>query len=279
MAHNEARSSIWREAQLGLFTGGIYGATHTLSGHPLDTVKSKMQIQQGYTNLSTFNVIKLIYQKEGIRGFFRGCIPPLWGSVMYRGIMMSTYEFTYTYIEKHTDPDGFLQQELFMGLRPTIPLSSAVAAAVRGIFESPIEYAKVMGQTGRKWQVNDIYRGFGYQVVRTAGLLLPILSVVDMFRRKTEVMKSFWGNFFVTAGISGVSFLVVWPLETIKNLTQSGTPFPGATLKQKLDFLGGPLGLYRGVMPGTIGGAFRNGAAMAAMVYAQSWATKLGLRD
>jgi hypothetical protein len=33
-------------------------------------------------------------------GFFRGCIPPMWGSTVYRSIMMSSYEATYTYFDK-----------------------------------------------------------------------------------------------------------------------------------------------------------------------------------
>lgn len=82
MAHGEKRSSAWREAQLGLFTGSIYGATHTLTGHPLDTVKSKMQIQQGYTNLSAITVCQKIWKQEGLIGFFRGCVPPLWGKIL-----------------------------------------------------------------------------------------------------------------------------------------------------------------------------------------------------
>lgn len=101
MAHGEKRSSAWREAQLGLFTGSIYGATHTLTGHPLDTVKSKMQIQKGYTNLTAIQVCKKIWQAEGVVGFYHGCVPPLWGSMVYRGIMMSAYEYSYTWIEKH----------------------------------------------------------------------------------------------------------------------------------------------------------------------------------
>ena len=87
MTHNEKRSSAFREAVLGLFTGSIYGATHTLTGHPLDTIKSKMQIQTGFTTSSAFEVARKIYTTEGFLGFYRGCIPPLWGSMVYRGFL------------------------------------------------------------------------------------------------------------------------------------------------------------------------------------------------
>ena len=98
-------------------------------------------------------------------------------------------------------------------------------------------------------------------------------------KRKTKILDSLVGYFLVTASVSGASFLIAWPLETLKNLTQSGTPKPNATFAEKIQYLGGYRGLYRGVMPGTICGAIRNGCAMISMVYAQKMATKLGLRD
>jgi hypothetical protein len=55
MTHNEKRSGALKEAALALFTGSLYGGTHTITGHPLDTIKSKMQIQQGY-NAGAFEV-------------------------------------------------------------------------------------------------------------------------------------------------------------------------------------------------------------------------------
>jgi hypothetical protein len=45
MTHNEKRKSSLQEGQIALFTGSIYGAVHTITGHPLDTIKSKMQLQ------------------------------------------------------------------------------------------------------------------------------------------------------------------------------------------------------------------------------------------
>eukprot|EP01035_Chromulina_nebulosa_P018600 gene18600-24328_t len=223
MAHSESRSSSIREAQLALLTGSIYGGTHTLTGHPLDTIKSKMQIQLGYSNMTSVQVASKIYKLDGIRGFFKGCIPPLWG----------------------------IKYELF-GLRPMVFMSIIYSSICRCGFEGPIEYAKVMGQTGQKWVYRDIYRGFSWQIMR---------------------------YFVVTAGISGGAYLFCWPLETLKNLSQSATPYPNATFAERINYLGGYKGLYRGVWPGTLCGALRNGCAMVSMVYAQKLATRLGLRD
>ena len=64
MSHNEKRQSVLKEAQLALFTGSLYGGVHTISGHPLDTIKSKMQLQTGY-NASAWTVTRKIYSTHG----------------------------------------------------------------------------------------------------------------------------------------------------------------------------------------------------------------------
>ena len=105
-----------------------------------------------------------------------------------------------------------------------------------------------MGQTGKNWVFRDIYRGMHWQVLRTTGLLIPIFGSIDWFRRHTQVMNSTLGNFAVTAGSAAGSDLLCWPLETLKNLSQSSTPKPGASIREKIAYLGGPLGVYRGTI-------------------------------
>ncbi len=102
-----------------------------------------MQIQTGFTNEGMVSVSRKIWQTEGMRGFFKGVIPPLWGSMVYRAIMMSAYEYGYTYCENNLAADHFMKQELIWGLRPMVPAAAAFSASIRSIFESPIEYAKV----------------------------------------------------------------------------------------------------------------------------------------
>jgi hypothetical protein len=95
----------------------------------------------------------------------------------------------------------------------------------------------------------------------------------------STLQTTLWGNFIVVGGISYVAYVAIWPLETIKNLAQSGTPHPRATTAERIAYLGGVRGLMRGVGPGALAGGVRNGLGMIAMVYAQKWATILGLRD
>lgn len=105
-----------------------------------DTIKSKMQIQKEFASSSSFTVARSIWKTDGLVGFFRGCVPPLWGSMIYRGVMMSAYEFGYTWFLSNYDENSFFMRETAIGLRPFVPLSSIFAALTRGVIESMLYF-------------------------------------------------------------------------------------------------------------------------------------------
>lgn len=284
MAHTQKRSSALREGQIALLGGALYGFSHTVSGHPLDNVKAAMQLSPGSRGKSALEVARGMYARHGARAFWRGCVPPLWGSTVYRSAMMSSYEASFTYLER-VDPardskmGAFLHAEVLGGMRPLVVCSAVCCAVVRAVFESPIEYAKVMSQTGRPWELRDVYRGVVPQTVRTTAMLVLIFVPYDICRRKTNWFNTLAGQFAVTTTVCAASYALVWPLETLKNLAQAGTPSPGATLVERVRYLGGFRGLYIGAGPGIICGGFRNGIAMMTMAKYQDLATHLGFRD
>ena len=65
-------------------------------------------------------------------GFFHGCDPPLIGSMLYRGVMMGAYEFSYSSIDLHCPADHGLKTELFGFLRPIVPVSVVFCSLMRG---------------------------------------------------------------------------------------------------------------------------------------------------
>jgi len=78
MSHNENRSHWFKEGAIGFGTGVLYGLTNVSVGHPFDTIKTKMQAQTGFENVGMMRTLRRIMNREGIRGLYRGCIPPLW---------------------------------------------------------------------------------------------------------------------------------------------------------------------------------------------------------
>jgi hypothetical protein len=59
-----------REFQLGVIGGAIYGASHTLSGHSLDNLKARLQLDPGYAKLSTVGAAKKLWGEHHIKTTF-----------------------------------------------------------------------------------------------------------------------------------------------------------------------------------------------------------------
>mmetsp|Transcript_77149 Transcript_77149/g.154673 ORF Transcript_77149/g.154673 Transcript_77149/m.154673 type:complete len:282 (+) Transcript_77149:133-978(+) len=281
MAHMERRTDPAREFLLGIVGGAIYGGSHTLSGHPLDNLKTRLQLDKNYRGLSTFEASHKLWAETGVRGFLQGFWPPFLGSCFYRMAMLSSYEASYTFFSALPEGDPW-KMEIGGGYfpRPMVFASALCSSLCRSAVESPFEYAKVMRQTDGMWKVADCYRGVTAQTVRTTSMLMCIFGPYDVVRtKKPEWMSTLLRQWLTTTLVCGGSYAIIWPLETLKNQAQAGVPHPGASVAQRVEYLGGFKGLYRGAAPGIVAGGIRNGAAMFAMANWQRFATSMGLRD
>jgi solute carrier family 25 carnitine/acylcarnitine transporter 20/29 len=110
MTHNERRTHWFKEGLIGLGVGILYGTTNIAVGHPFDTIKTKMQAQVGFEKTNMFQSFAKTLRSQGIRGLYRygrkvircrqiiisllsrGCIPPLWGSGIYRSTQFAVFE-------------------------------------------------------------------------------------------------------------------------------------------------------------------------------------------
>src|SRR4051794_7278749 len=101
-------------------------------------------------------------------GLYRGWLPPLWGSSVYRSLQFAVFEALYT---KWNTERWKQEIPLTGGLQIRVVAAGLVAATSRTIIESPVEYAKVRRQTNQTWQLSGIYTGFAMQWARTGGLM------------------------------------------------------------------------------------------------------------
>ena len=107
MSHNYERTVWYKEGLLSLISGTTYGVTSIVVGHPMDTVKTKMQAQSNYMKCQGLvGNIKQVYNNEGFRGFYRGALWPLIGSTMFRGLQFSVFESVFTFFK---DSEFFTQ--------------------------------------------------------------------------------------------------------------------------------------------------------------------------
>uniref|UniRef100_UPI0037E75305 solute carrier family 25 member 48 n=1 Tax=Semicossyphus pulcher TaxID=241346 RepID=UPI0037E75305 len=79
--------------------GWIGGASSVVVGHPLDTVKTRLQAGKGYKN--TLHCVLTIYRKETVAGFFKGMSFPLASITVYNSVVFGFFSNTQRLISKY----------------------------------------------------------------------------------------------------------------------------------------------------------------------------------
>ena len=149
MSHGEKRSSWVKEGALSAFTGGLFGVTNTLVGHPLDTIKTKMIAQNQHMDkkVGYVETLKTVYMKEGPLTLYKGAVAAGVGSVVFRATGFAVFELFFTRWEN----DDFMRQHIPYtgGLELRCVTAGWLSGSFRAILECPFEYAKVKRQTGQ----------------------------------------------------------------------------------------------------------------------------------
>lgn len=280
MTHNEERTSWYREGLIGLGVGVLYGTTSVCVGHPFDTIKTKMQAQHGYENHSMIRSFTTTLRKQGIRGLYRGAIPPLCGSGVYRSVQFAVFESVYTYSDTQL---GRWEIPCTGGLQMRVLFGGFCASTARAIIETPLELAKVRRQTEQSWKLRQLYNGFGLTWTRTIGLMCTYFILVDTGRRHASDLfnRPVLGPFLTSGLAATIGWWVVWPFENMKSQVQgqygqsnvSVLSRMSRTIKER-----GFFSLYRGIGPGTIRSFLANGTSMIVMSFAHRKVSDWGLR-
>ena len=72
-----------------LLCGSFAGLMVCITGHPLDSMKVRMQT----AHVSFFGIIGQTYRFEGLSGFYKGVGPPLITVPLINSIVFASYEF------------------------------------------------------------------------------------------------------------------------------------------------------------------------------------------
>lgn len=297
--------SSWKEALLGGLGGIFYGLLSPVVGHPFDTVKSKMQAEAAYKNSSFFQTVSGTFRSEGIRGFYRGFIPPLLGSMAYRGAGFSAYSAAFS----ACSDVSFLSEPIPFtgGLRPCVLVGAFASSIARATIESPLDFIKLRMQIGKNVMqdvsnssdqptlrsastkggssvlinspmnsIRHLYHGYTTTLYRTMGLLGAFFVFLDYSVRyipdvvNTPVVGPFFKGGICATAAWGVAF----PWETAKSTIQADTTgkyknsrWVTWNVMRQLYHDGGIKRLYRGFGPGAGRSFVANGVSM--IVY--SW--------
>lgn len=214
-------------------SGSAYGFAAVVLAHPFDTVKTLQQTHGGYRSLQhrPLEAAAAVVRSEGVRGFYRGFLPAVGGSMLFRALPFVAYNATSERLHA-------------MGVLSEWPAAvAAVAGASGGLLrtavESPLEVAKVRRQVGRpmRWgQLNDLVSGLTITAARNTSVIALFWTLYHVSAEtRARIVRVGCGEgtavaqgvqaFLGGAGCSTAAWAVVYPLDVVKARCQSDGAF------------------------------------------------------
>lgn len=224
---------------LEFFAGSISGALGIMVGHPLDTVKVRLQAQSQYKGIR--HCVAKTYSNEGLRGFFRGMSFPVLTNGLVNSVVFGAYSNALDYLTQTQRED-----------RSTAPCVSAAHIYTAGCFSgvmqvfvsAPIDLVKVrlQGQTSQSHYrgplhcVTVILREGGARGLYRGGLALALRDVpcFGLYFLPYEVIcKALTADgkepdTFAILMAGGVAGVVTWALATPMDVVKARMQLSGA---------------------------------------------------
>ncbi|KAH3676388.1 hypothetical protein WICMUC_002019 [Wickerhamomyces mucosus] len=269
------------EVVIGYVAGIFSGVSKNAVGHPLDTIKVRLQTD----NTKFKGPIDCVYQTfktQGIKGFYLGFTPPLVGWVLMDSVMLGSLHNYRRLIKKHLYEDKSLDLKghIFAGV---------LAGWTVSFIAAPVEYAKVKLQIqygdknrGPISVIKGIYAKSGLGI---NGLYKGLVSTL-IFRTH---FITWWGSYhiftdymhkncnfspvltnFLAGGFSASCFwITAYPFDVVKSYVLANDKFNGSLKSWKEATLEiyqtkGLKGFGRGFVPSILRAFPANAAALAA---------------
>ena len=185
-----------------LLCGSFAGLMVCLSGHPLDSIKVRMQSSKVPVGLGS--MISQTFKQEGVRGFYKGMSAPLVTVPLINSIVFASYEFCKRQLGVVNQDDFTFQQSMISGM---------FAGLVNSFVLSPIELVKCRLQLQREAKGQGYYKG-SYdclkKIVREEGLRNGLFKgMLSTIFREVPCYAGQFGSYFVAkkllASVRGIN--------------------------------------------------------------------------
>ena len=217
-----------RQIISGFIGGTLGGIGHVLSGHPLDTVKVRMQM----LDLRFIECMRTMLKNEGPSAFFQGITSPLFSMPIINAVFMGTYD-----VGRWLQGVGFHDQMTIT----QATLAGALAGGVACILGTPMELVKcrlqmeIVPENGKRTKarhmvlqvvkeqgVRGLYRGNVVTLMREvpgSGIYFAAYEYAKMNLNSWFGENAF--NPFLAGGCAGIAGIVTcYPFDAIKTRLQ-----------------------------------------------------------
>lgn len=257
-----------------IVAGSLGGMAQCITGHPLDTVKVRLQTQPDVTPLKyrgTLQTFQVIIKEEGASAVFKGVQSPLVGMTLMNSVLFLTYGQTKAMFKKSPDDELTI---------PQLWLCGTIVGFAVGFVESPVDLFKsqLQAQYGERrlysgfvdcakkivtaHGVRGMYQGLSATLARDIPANACYFGIYEMFKRgmtapgqKTSDLSPL--KIMFAGGMGGIGYWgITFPLDVIKSSMQTDS-----TIKAERQYSGfvdcakqifrrrGIRGFYKGFTP------------------------------
>ncbi|XP_078431792.1 mitochondrial substrate carrier family protein [Wolffia australiana] len=226
--------------------GGLGGMAGVIAGHPLDTLRIRIQqpVQSGSINKPTSaRLLRHIISSEGPSALYRGMAAPLASVAFQNAVVFQVYAI----LSRYLDSGNALRGEP-PGLK-SVALAGVGTGALQSLLLCPVDLVKIRLQlqtagqdTGpasiaarilRKEGIRGLYRGLSITVLRDAPAHGVYFWTYEMTREALHegcrmTGEETIGTMLVAGGTAGVaSWVCCYPLDVIKSRLQAQSQTKG----------------------------------------------------
>jgi len=221
----------WKQNAASDIIGGVgRGMALVVVGHPLDTIKVRLQTQPNTKNF--IDVVRAISKNEGLSSFYRGSGPPLYSSAFFSAYYFWFYGTTKRFVlgDLPATESPKMQQMMIVGI---------LCGFGSSWLNSPVELVKCKLQStvGGKRYTNTfdctvgLIKQYGLRGL-TQGYLATLwrntqgdigyYGVYELSKyRLVRKIGDFWGV-LMAGGLGGMAFwATIYPLDLIKSKLQT----------------------------------------------------------
>jgi solute carrier family 25 carnitine/acylcarnitine transporter 20/29 len=258
-----------------ILSGTVGGIAQVAAGHPLDTVKVRLQTQVTVPGkppeyAGMIDCFKKTFAHEGIRGLYKGAMSPLAGAMAHNAGLFFFYGQSKIMISSYNNRkiDNLTLGQLWQ--------AGAITGFCVNIVEAPIDVLKCKlqaqigkGQYSGVWDCAQklyaqrgmvaIYQGLGATIMRNVPCFASYFWGFELVKRSLTPAgeKPTLLTTFLAGGGAGFSFWGVWyPLDIIKTRMQTDATMPQdrkykniADCVRKIMRNEGPSAFFKGYVP------------------------------
>ncbi|XP_011312016.1 mitochondrial carnitine/acylcarnitine carrier protein-like isoform X1 [Fopius arisanus] len=216
-----------------LIAGGVGGIATTIFGHPLDTVKTRMQAAPGVYKNTTDAVVKTV-RREGAMGLYKGITAPLIGIVPIFALSFFSFGLGKRLLSRPdnaplTPVDLFLAG-MFSGLTTT--MFSVPGERIKCLLQMQTRGTKYNGfkdavvKLYQEGGVRNLYVGTCATLLRdvpSGGVYFGLYELMMRFETENDDHVSLWQPMFA-GGVAGIgNWVVAMPADVLKSRLQTST--------------------------------------------------------